>query len=282
MYEGYKSKDSLNMYMFQSICQHIRYIWLIFNIFFHMLVFGPLFYILILCARPFVQKETIHKYIGYLGSVYFKICIWAADLKIHVYGIENIDPNQHYIYMPNHTSNFDVPILYSILPYWIIYVYKHSLADIPIFGWFLSASANVPINRFNTAESVQNMNNLASELYTKKTSVLIFPEGKIATTEEMNQFKMGGSILAIKTGIDIVPISISGCKQIINNHAINTEPIKIVIGKPIKTTGLDVETDKQSLTQNIFNLVKASKDTEQPSEPYIISMSFLQCFLPNV
>jgi len=262
--------------------EYVRCIWFVFNCIFHVIFAGIPCYIIILCMKPCIQKETLHNCISYLGSLYFKICIWASGLKIHIYGLENIDKQQHYIYMSNHTSNFDVPIFYSTLfPYDIISVYRGSLVQqYPIFGWFLHNSANIPIDKTNTKSSIENMNNLATKLCKKKKSVIIFPEGKIADTEEMISFKTGGSILAIKTGIPILPLAICGCKNIFANCKINQAPIKIFIGKPIPTSDLNFETDKHALTQKVFDCITELKKTNTTTKPHIVSMSFVDCFIP--
>lgn len=262
--------------------QYFAYIWLIINCIFHMVFVGLPCYVIVLCLIPFMSEENIHKFISYLGTMYFKICIWASGVKIHIYGIENIDKGHHYIYMSNHTSNFDVPIYYAtVLPYNVISVYKHALIEYPIFGWFLNKSANIPVDKNDTNQSLDRMNKLALKLCKNKNSVLIFPEGKICTTDEMNTFKAGGSVLAIQTGIPILPMAICGCNKIIGNNYINQEPIKIYIGKPIVTKGLQIQKHKQILTQNVYDSINQLKNVTCTSEPHVISFSFFDCFIPK-
>jgi len=259
---------------------YIVYFWLIFNCIFHMIFAGLPCFIIILCLIPFMSEDIIHNCISYLGTIYFKLCIWASGIKIDVYGIENIEKGQQYIYMSNHTSHFDVPFYYaSLLPYNIISVYKYALTKYPIFGWYLYYSANIPIEKNNTKQSLDRMNKLASKLCKKQNSVLIFPEGKISVTDELSTFKVGGSILAIQTGIPILPMAISGCKTIFGNYCINQEPIKIYIGKPISTTGLDIQKHKQTLTQKVYETINELKQTKYTAAPHIVSLSLFDCFV---
>jgi len=76
-----------------------------------------------------------------------------------VVGMENLDENQTYFFCSNHESHFDVPLIFSTLPFWLISIAKKSLMYIPIFGWAVAAGGTVWIDRKNT-EKVRSSTSL--------------------------------------------------------------------------------------------------------------------------
>lgn len=208
------------------------------------------------CDQYFVE------YIVWITSVaYMKICLWLSGIKVDVIGLDKLDLSQNYVFACNHQSFFDIIVMYSILPYHIIAVSKQSLAYMPIFGTILKLSGSIFIDKTNTQKSIRNMNNAISKIINNEVSVLIFPEGTRSCDNSIQPFKTGASILAIQTGIPIVPVSITGCQKAVGRN-INifrtfdkTSAIKVIFATPIKTTGLDPVIHKYALTEKVYSEV---------------------------
>ena len=94
---------------------------------------------------------------------------------------------------------------------------KKELFKIPVFGWSLYASGTIKIDRSNRQRAIKSMNN-ALDRIKKGVSVVVFPEGTRSEDGKIRDFKKGGFVLAIKGGIPIVPVSISGSRFILRKN----------------------------------------------------------------
>lgn len=265
---------------------YLRSFWCLFNTIFHITVSGFPYLIISILLMPFIEKIKIQKMLCYYESVYLKLILWSSGITIHVYNIEKIDRTKDYVYVCNHTSFLDIPVINSILPYWNAKICKQSLTYIPIFGWFIKLSGDICINRSNTKQSIEKINNAINDIKKNPRSILLFPEGTRSCDDNLLPFKTGGIVLSIKTGLPILPIAICGCHDVFGRNInlfskINTEQtISIIIGDPIDTENLDVITDKYNLTEqvkdSIYNLKQSHNNLKNP---YKISLSLKDCFI---
>mmetsp|Transcript_43128 Transcript_43128/g.105479 ORF Transcript_43128/g.105479 Transcript_43128/m.105479 type:complete len:299 (-) Transcript_43128:529-1425(-) len=215
--------------------------------------------------------------------VFFKIVLWAAGCSYTVLGLENLDPEEHYFFASNHESHFDVPLIFSTLPFWLISIAKKSLMYIPFFGWAVAAGGTVWIDRKNTGKAINSMSSAEVALRKRPRSVLIFPEGTRTTDGKLQPFKKGGLILAIQTGMPIVPVCVSGTRSVCvkGGRCVTPRDLAIIYGKPISTKGLtyddrdtlcaDVEAAVAKLQVTVDKLAASKKNTKV--EP------FWHCFL---
>lgn len=262
-------------------------LWCTFNAFFWMIFGGIPCLSSAIIIYMFLPKQYLQHYLCYFMSVYTKILIWSSNTVIEVYGLENIVKRQHYVYTCNHTSYFDIPIMYSILPYFTAPICKYSLSYIPIFGWFLKLSGSLLIDRKNTKQCIETFNNSIESIKNNNKSILLFPEGTRTYTGELQPFKIGGFIFAIQTEMPILPIAICGCSEAFGRNfklfkKINrTLPIKIIIGKPINTVDLSI-LHKYALADKVHNDINILKSSHKYlRNPVYISYSFIDCFVPN-
>lgn len=146
---------------------------------------------------------------------------WATKL-VRAAGVEveadlgELDPDGHYVFIGNHQSNFDIPLIFSIFQRnGIRFVAKKSLFDIPIFGKALKVARNIPIDRANRRSAVKSLNE-AVEIAKSGISPLIFPEGtRCKNPEEFLPFKTGGMIIALKCGLPVVPFVMEGTHDLL-------------------------------------------------------------------
>jgi len=126
-----------------------------------------------------------------------------------------LDPNQTYIFMVNHQSNFDIPILTAALRHWTVrMVAKESLFKIPVFGWAISRIGHISVDRGNRRQAMQAIQN-AVDMANSGVSMVIFPEGTRSTDfSRLHEFKTGGFILALKCGQPVAPLVMSGSGEL--------------------------------------------------------------------
>lgn len=136
--------------------------------------------------------------------------------KIHVKGIENIPTNQNVLYVANHSSMFDITLLYSILPNPLVgFVAKMSLKFYPIISGWIKATKGVFLNRGRSKKAMkQAIKTMEKEVNLLKQghSMVVFADGTRKTEEK--DFKSGSLKPAQKTNIPIVPVAITGTEQI--------------------------------------------------------------------
>ena len=202
---------------------------------------------------------------------YEEMKIWAEELlestktEIIVKGIENINFEDTYIYISNHTNLLDIPILIKTLSNdKINFIYRKSLQKVPILGFALKHSPFIPIVRENI--KIANMEQ-ANDILQNSGSVVIFPEGTRSKTGNVIKFKRGAFMLAVMSNKKIVPISISGVEKItppIKRLKINKGKVIVQICSPIDKlptdrTNLLIEIEK---IQNMIIAIKKENDIQ--------------------
>ncbi|MBN2198580.1 MAG: 1-acyl-sn-glycerol-3-phosphate acyltransferase [Candidatus Aminicenantes bacterium] len=133
-----------------------------------------------------------------------------AGIRADISGLENIDRKKAYVFMSNHLSFIDGPLLFLIIPQPVRVILKKQVFRLPILGQGMRFADFVPVNRKGARQGWKAVDLAASLMRTKKHSFLIFPEGTRSRDGRMQPFKKGGFFLARAAGAPVVPVSISG------------------------------------------------------------------------
>jgi len=162
--------------------------------------------------------------------------VQAAGISLAVEGLDLLSPDHQYVYVANHASYMDIPIVLATLPGNIIIVYKKELEKIPLFGPMLRISPLLPIERENPRKAFATLRQ-ALQLADQKRSLLLFPEGTRTPTGKLQPFKRGAFHLALQAGLPVVPVAIFGTYQILPRHRWTIMPnqsVSVLIGAPIE------------------------------------------------
>ena len=180
----------------------------------------------------------------------------VSGIKVNVKGLSNIDPAKSYIYMCNHQSNFDIPVLLGCLPVQFRWLAKAELFKIPIFGRAMRGAGYVGIDRFNRESAFESIEEAAGKIK-NGVSVMIFPEGTRSRDGKIRLFKKGGFIMALNAGALIVPIVIRGTRPIMAKSSLRINPgnATMEVGKPIDTSGYTMET-KENLIEYVRTVIR--------------------------
>jgi 1-acyl-sn-glycerol-3-phosphate acyltransferase len=200
-------------------------IWVVFDT----LVMGTLVIVLSVFVR---SGNPLHKIARFWG----KSILVGSRIKVYVKGLSNIDPAGPYIYMPNHQSNFDIPVMLGHLP-----VQFRWLAKMELFK----------IKKIKSG-----------------VSVLIFPEGTRSRDGKIRPFKKGGFVLAIDSGVPIVPVVIKGTFAIMNKSKFRVNPgnVSMIVHKPIDTAAYTRET-KEGLMESVRRVMCDGLEANETGEP---------------
>jgi len=190
-----------------------------------------------------------------IAGIWAKSILIVSGIHVNVKGLSNIDPAKSYIYMSNHQSNFDIPILLGCLPVQFRWLAKAELFKIPIFGRAMRGAGYVGIDRFNRESAFESIEEAAGKMKSG-VSIMIFPEGTRSRDGNIRPFKKGGFIMAVDSGASVVPIVIHGTRPIMakNSLRINPGDVTMEIGNPIETTGYIRET-KDDLIKYVRSVI---------------------------
>ena len=192
-----------------------------------------------------------------ISKVWARSIIFLSRVRVRVEGLENI-PEGPCIFMSNHQSYFDVICLIAYLPRPARFVAKRILKFIPIFGQLMWATGHIIIDRKNPKQAWAELDR-AVEKIKKGTSVLIFPEGTRSPDHRLGEFKKGGFVLAIKSGVPIVPISITGTQSMMPKGKYSfkrPELIEIKIREPIYVQGYSMERKEELIEKARTAIIK--------------------------
>ncbi len=150
---------------------------------------------------------------------------WARTLialygvRLKVTGLENVDPKRPAIYMANHASMIDIPVLIDALPVDLRFIFKQSILWAPFLGQAIWLMGMVPIDRSHTAKASESLKKAGNQIK-KGKHILIFPEGTRTRSGSLLSFKRGGFYLAIQGEVDIIPISINNSQALCGRNSV--------------------------------------------------------------
>lgn len=193
-----------------------------------------------------------------------KIVLAIAGVKCKVMGSENIDLSKNYIFVSNHVSLFDIPAVVASIPMQVRIVAKKELTKIPLFGTSIKRGGYIIIDRGKSLEAVRSLEE-ASQKIRNGASVLLFPEGTRSKDGTLQPFKRGAFLLAAKSGIPIVPVTINGSYKILpkSKLRINSGEVHIIIDKPIATNGCEGKKGELQLMEDVRKVIAQNFISEQ-------------------
>jgi 1-acyl-sn-glycerol-3-phosphate acyltransferase len=174
-----------------------------------------------------------------IARLWSRMILWTVGAKVQVEGLDRIDTSKPQVYVVNHLSAFDIPVLYTHLPFQFRILAKKELFRYPFMGWHLHRSGQIPVVLENPKASVRSLN-LAVAAIKKGNSLVIFPEGGRSPNGQLQSFMGGAFYAAVKAQVDVVPIVLVGTYEMLkmNSYHIKPGPVQMVVGSPISTVGM--------------------------------------------
>lgn len=171
-----------------------------------------------------------------------KTLLLVTGTRVDVRGLEKLKHGQHYIYVTNHRSYMDTPVVLASLPGAFRFMAKAGLFNIPLVGGHLRRAGHIAVPLDKPREAIRSMSEAGRVIRENKISVLIFPEGG-RTMGEMGEFREGAAFMAIKAQVPVVPIGLIGMHELLPMHSVHVRPRRVIvhIGDPISTEGMDTK-----------------------------------------
>ena len=171
-----------------------------------------------------------------LIRIWARTILSAAGVSIRTENEAALEPDRHYVIIANHCSYLDIPSLQAAINQPLRFMAKKSLFSIPLFGQALQISGFVPVDRNNRKTAVRSFDMAAAQIRTGRT-VVVFPEEGRSRTRDMRPFQRGAFLLALRSGLPIVPVAIRGTFEVLPVGRLSIRPgtVTVVIGEPIDT-----------------------------------------------
>jgi len=184
--------------------------------------------------------------------------LWVSGVKVTVEGLEKISPDGSYVFVSNHLSYMDTPVVLANIPVQFRFMAKRGLFQIPLLGTHLARAGHVPVPRDDPRAAVKAMTAAAQIIRDRGISLLIFPEGGRSHDGGLQPFKEGGAHIAIRAGVSLVPVALNGTREILpyGSGCVRSGAVTMRIGDPIATTGAQAR-DREPLTAELRSRIVA-------------------------
>jgi 1-acyl-sn-glycerol-3-phosphate acyltransferase len=225
----------------------------------YILLVGPPLLIYTLITR---NPDPLY-WAGINGVMFF---VRAVGVSVRVVGTERI-PTGVCVFVANHTSSADAPAVVGAIPRRIAILLKESLFKFPIVGQAFLLARFIPVNRKERDSAIGSLEK-AIEALRAGQSFLIYPEGTRSPDGRLQDFKKGAVVMAIKAGVQIVPVACSGAHRVMEKRSLVIHPGEILVEflDPIDATDYSFE-ERDKLNQRIHDAMAAALPPDQrPSD----------------
>lgn len=183
-----------------------------------------------------------------------------AKVTLDVRGREHMQPGKTYLVMSNHQSHYDVPVLFHVIGKNIRMITKKELFDVPIFGKAMMEAGFISIDRQNRQSAMKSLAE-AKEKMAAGTHVWIAPEGTRSVTGQLGPFKKGGFALAMDAGLMILPVTISGTRDILIAKGVRSKHnahVTITFHAPIDATKFSGKNGREKLMEEVRGTIASA------------------------
>ncbi|MFQ5350760.1 MAG: lysophospholipid acyltransferase family protein, partial [Thermoanaerobaculia bacterium] len=139
--------------------------------------------------------------------------LWAGGVRLETRFAAPLPTDRTYVFMANHQSLYDIPALIAGLPGQTRFLAKRGLFQIPFFGWAIKMGGFISIDRGDRSRAGEAFADATRELQAG-SSAMVFPEGTRSSDGKLLPFLRGGFLLALKSGLPIVPVGIHGSREV--------------------------------------------------------------------
>lgn len=208
--------------------------------------------------RTFFIKDELElgEYAFQTITQWSKAILKITQLKLDIRGAEHIKPQQTYLFVSNHRSPADIPVLFSSLPQHAAFVANGIFQRIPAISYWMRASGSVFVDQSNPKSALKAFKAMTRRLRNDR-SLILFPEGHMHQGKGIDPFNRGGIFSAVITGVPIVPICLYGTDKVIRPGSFHINPRKQVVvefGSTIETKNLG-RSDKKNIDLVVHDVI---------------------------
>jgi 1-acyl-sn-glycerol-3-phosphate acyltransferase len=180
--------------------------------------------------------------------------LWTSGVRIVREG-DLPPPDRSVLFVANHSSIYDTPIIFTALPRQLRLMAKAALGYVPFIGWHLARSGHVLVDRQNPGAGIfKKMQRMVGQ----GASLFVFPEGSRSSDGSMKRFKGGMFLLAIENQLPVVPVSVRGSRVVMPKGRLRVDPatVRVTIHDALPTEGLTRQ-DARALAERAHAIIAA-------------------------
>jgi 1-acyl-sn-glycerol-3-phosphate acyltransferase len=187
------------------------------------------------------------------ARLWSRLIVSTTGVRIDLAGAPRPAEDESCIFVANHASIYDIPILFTVLPHQLRIMAKATLAYVPFIGWHLRRAGHVLVNRTNPGAGIYKRMRRMTE---QGASLIVFPEGSRSDDGLVGPFKPGIFLLAIESGLPVVPISVIGSRVVMPRGRLMVRParVRVILHPAIATAGL-AKTEARALAERARGIV---------------------------
>lgn len=188
----------------------------------------------------------------------------TTGVDVRVTGLERVTLGETYVFISNHQSIYDIPVIFASLPFQLRIIAKESLGRFPFLGWHLIRAGHLLVDRRNPDRS--GILDRWRRLVGDHLSLIIFPEGTRSADGRVGQFKAGSFLLALEAGLTIVPVTVCGTIHVMKKGRLMTCPghVTLQVHEPVVTPRIASPSaaDARELAERIGSIVRGPFESE--------------------
>jgi 1-acyl-sn-glycerol-3-phosphate acyltransferase len=187
-----------------------------------------------------------------VARVWARFLLWGSGVRVKVEGLEKIARDGSYLFVSNHLSYMDTPVVLANIPVQFRFLAKSGLFRIPLLGTHLARAGHIPVPRDDARAAVKTMTTAAQVVRERGVSLLIFPEGGRSHDGQLAEFKEGAAYIAIRSGVPLVPIALKGTREVLpfGSGHVRAGSVTMRIGEPVLTAGAQLR-DRERITNQV-------------------------------
>ena len=204
------------------------------------------------------EIEEVEKRVKKQASEWGQKLVKLTGSDVEVIGEENIPKDCAVVFVSNHQSNFDIPLLLGFINKPKGFVAKAETKKLPVIGGWMTYMNCVFMERTDPRAALRSIKE-GIEIVKNGHSLVIFPEGTRSANGELSEFKPGSFKLALKSKAPVIPITINGSIDIMKkgSNKINPAKVKIIISKPVDSSEYKA-TESYILRERIYDIIKSN------------------------
>jgi 1-acyl-sn-glycerol-3-phosphate acyltransferase len=190
-----------------------------------------------------------------------RLILLTTGVTVDVAGLEKLEAGKTYVFVANHQSIYDIPVLFWSLPFQLRIIAKESLGNFPFLGWHLRRTGHMLVDRHRPDRA--RIFGWAQRLTSNGLSLIVFPEGTRSRDGRVARFKGGSFYLALEAGLPVVPISVVGSRHVMLKGRLATYPghVKLVVHHPIDTSSLS-GADAREFAQHVRHIIAPDAESD--------------------
>ena len=239
------------------------------------LIFDPLIWLWTVFMAVFSLLSSLADREGriqqWFAVTWSKVILKIIGAPLAVRGMEKIDTTRPHLYALNHLSALDIPVVYVAMPCHFRIMAKEEIFRYPFLGWHLRRSGQVSIEREHAVASMRSLNRAATILKGGQPLV-VFPEGGRSATGQVKPFLPGVFYVAIKAGVDVVPMALVGSYELLpmETFHIKPRPLELLVGEPVSSEGYglrDMDKLAARVQKAVEDLYYSRAEVPRPEKP---------------